>query len=395
MSLLNHPGLAASMARLGTETAFSVFAKAKDLERSGRSIIHLEIGEPDFDTPANIVQAGKRALDDGYTHYGPSAGLPELREAIANEVSVSREIAVSPEHVVVTPGGKPIMYFTITALCGPGDEVLYPDPGFPIYESVIDFVGATPIPLSLRAENQFRLDLQELKDKISPRTKMVILNSPQNPTGGVLTPDDIRAIAELVVDRDLYVLSDEIYSRIMYGDVDHFSIAAVPGMQDKTIILDGFSKTYAMTGWRMGYGIMHQELAKAVAQLQTNCTSCTASFIQIAGIEALTGPQDAPNAMVDEFKMRRDLIVDGLNTIEGVSCQRPAGAFYVFPQLSGFPISTSEIADLLLDEAGVAVLSGTAFGTVGKDSLRLSYANSPKNIVAALERMGATLNRLR
>ncbi len=395
MALLTHPDLAAPMERLGTETAFSVLAKAKELERAGRHIIHLEIGEPDFDTPANIIQAGKRALDDGYTHYGPSVGLPELRQAIANDVSMSRGIDVSPEQIVVTPGGKPIMYFAITALCGPGDEVLYPDPGFPIYESVINFVGATPIALELRPENQFRLDLQELADKLSTRTKLLILNSPQNPTGGVLTPGDIRAVAELVVDRGLYVLSDEIYSRIMYGDVDHFSIAAVAGMRDRTIILDGFSKTYAMTGWRMGYGVMHPELAAAVGQLQTNCTSCTASFIQIAGIEALTGPQDAANAMVAEFKARRDLIVDGLNAIEGVSCQRPAGAFYVFPQLSGFALSTAEIADRLLDEAGVAVLSGTAFGTVGADSLRLSYANSRENIGVALERMGAALSRMR
>jgi aspartate/methionine/tyrosine aminotransferase len=383
------------MGRLGTETAFSVLAKAKELERQGRDIVHLEIGEPDFDTPANIIDAAKRALDAGYTHYGPSPGLPELREVIARHIADTRGIDVGPENVVVTPGGKPIMYFGITALCGPGDEVLYPDPGFPIYQSVIEFVGATPVPLALRPENEFRLDLDELNDKLTPRTKLLILNSPQNPTGGVLTPDDIRAIAGLVADRDIYVLSDEIYGRIMYGEVEHASIAAVDGMQDNTIILDGFSKTYAMTGWRIGYGVMHPELVEALAQLQTNVTSCTAAFTQMAGIEALTGPQDAVGAMVAEFKARRDLIVDGLNAIEGVSCRRPAGAFYVFPQLEGFRLSTGEIADLLLQEAGVAVLAGTAFGAVGTDSIRLSYANSQENLHKALDRMGELLPTLR
>ena len=395
MALLSHSRLAPAMGRLGTETAFSVLAKAKELERQGRDIVHLEIGEPDFDTPANIIDAAKRALDAGYTHYGPSPGLPELREVIARHIADTRGIDVGPENVVVTPGGKPIMYFGITALCGPGDEVLYPDPGFPIYQSVIEFVGATPVPLALRPENEFRLDLDELNDKLTPRTKLLILNSPQNPTGGVLTPDDIRAIAGLVADRDIYVLSDEIYGRIMYGEVEHASIAAVDGMQDNTIILDGFSKTYAMTGWRIGYGVMHPELVEALAQLQTNVTSCTAAFTQMAGIEALTGPQDAVGAMVAEFKARRDLIVDGLNAIEGVSCRRPAGAFYVFPQLEGFRLSTGEIADLLLQEAGVAVLAGTAFGAVGTDSIRLSYANSQENLHKALDRMGELLPTLR
>ncbi len=395
MALLSHSRLAPAMGRLGTETAFSVLAKAKELERQGRDIVHLEIGEPDFDTPGNIIDAAKRALDAGFTHYGPSPGLPELREVIARHIADTRGIEVGPENVVVTPGGKPIMYFGITALCGPGDEVLYPDPGFPIYESVIEFVGATPVPLALRAENDFRLDLDELNAKLTPRTKLLILNSPQNPTGGVLTPDDIRAIADLVADRDIYVLSDEIYGRIMYGEVAHASIAAVDGMQDNTIILDGFSKTYAMTGWRIGYGVMHPELAEALAQLQTNVTSCTAAFTQMAGIEALTGPQDAVDSMVAEFKARRDLIVDGLNAIEGVSCRRPAGAFYVFPQLEGFRLSTNEIADLLLQEAGVAVLAGSAFGQVGTDSIRLSYANSQENLRKALDRMGEMLPTLR
>ena len=391
MTTLPHLDLAGAMSRLGTETAFSVLARAKALEREGRDIIHLEIGEPDFDTPANIIAAAKRALDDGFTHYVPSAGVPEAREAIAADVAASRGIDVTPNQVVITPGAKPIMYFGITALCGPGDEALYPDPGFPIYESVIRFVGATPVPLALRPENQFRLDLDELKAKLSDRTKLLILNSPQNPTGGVLPPEDIAAIADLVADRPLYVLSDEIYGRIMYGEVEHASIAACPGMADKTLILDGFSKTYAMTGWRLGYGVMNPGLAEAVAQLQTNCTSCTAAFIQMAGVEALTGPQDAVDGFVAEFQRRRDVIVDGLNSLEGVDCQRPAGAFYVFPQLSGFRISTDAIADRLLNEAGVAVLAGTAFGTVGADSLRLSFANSVENLERAVKRMRPVL----
>ncbi len=395
MALLTHPDLAPAMARLGTETAFSVLAKAKLLEREGRNIIHLEVGEPDFDTPSNIVEAAKRALDAGYTHYTPSAGVPEVREAIAHHVAASRGIDVGMDNVVVTPGGKPIMFFGITALCGPGDEVLYPDPGFPIYESMINFVGATPVPLELRVENRFCFDLDELASKITPQTKLLIMNSPQNPTGSVMTPDDIRSVAELLVDRDIFVLSDEIYGRIVYGDIEQASIASIPGMQEKTIILDGFSKAYAMTGWRLGYGVMNAELATAVAQLQTNATSSTSQFIQMAGIEALTGPQDAVDAMVAEFRARRDLIVDGLNAIPGVSCLSPAGAFYAFPQLDGFRYSAHEIADRLLDEAGVAVLAGTAFGQAATDSLRLSFANSRENIQSALDRMGETLAQLR
>lgn len=391
MALLTHPDLAPAMGRLGTETAFTVLAQARALESQGREVIHLEIGEPDFDTPQNIIDAAKRALDNGYTHYGPSAGLPELREAIAVQATEARGINIDPAEVVVTPGAKPIMYFAITALCGPGDEVLYPDPGFPIYESVADFVGATPVPLSLRPEREFRLDLDELEDKISDRTKLLILNSPQNPTGGVLEPADIRAIAEIIRDHDIYVLSDEIYGRIMYGEIEHASIAAEPGMRDRTIILDGFSKTYAMTGWRMGYGVMRPDLATALAQLQTNVTSCTASFIQMAGIEALQGPQNAVVAMVDEFKARRDLVVDGLNALPGVTCQRPAGAFYVFPQIEGFGPDVDDVASRLLHEAGVAVLAGSAFGDIGRDSLRLSYANSRENLLQAIDQIGSWL----
>ena len=390
-----YPNLASTMSRLGTETAFSVLARAKELERNGQDVIHLEIGEPDFDTPVNIVEAAKRALDQGFTNYVPSAGILEARESIAQEVSTTRGIQISADQVVITPGAKPIMYFGITALCEPGDEVLYPDPGFPIYESMIRFVGAKPVPLPLRGSNQFRLDVDELEEKLSDRTKLVILNSPQNPTGGMLTPEDIDRIAAVLADRSLYVLSDEIYGRIVYGEVEQTSIASRPDMAEKTIILDGFSKTYAMTGWRLGYGVMNTELAAAIAQLQTNSTSCTAAFVQMAGIEALRGPQDKVAGFVNEFRHRRDVLVDGLNSIEGVDCQRPAGAFYVFPQLHGFRVTADEIATRLLEDAGVAVLSGTAFGKVGSDSLRLSFANSVENLDLAIVRIKALLDQLR
>ena len=395
MSNTRYPQLASTMSRLGTETAFSVLARAKELERAGKNIIHLEIGEPDFDTPRNIVEAAKRALDQGFTNYVPSAGILEARESIAQEVSETRGVPVSADQIVITPGAKPIMYFGITALCEPGDEVLYPDPGFPIYESMIRFVGAKPVPLSLRPENQFRLDIDELASKISDRTKLVIINSPQNPTGGMLTPDDIDRIAALLAKRSLYVLSDEIYGRIIYGETEQTSIVSRPGMAEKTIILDGFSKTYAMTGWRLGYGVMNTELAAAIAQLQTNSTSCTAAFVQMAGIEALTGPQNEVDVFVNEFRHRRNVLVDGLNSIEGIDCQKPAGAFYVFPQLQGFRFSADEIATRLLEDAGVAVLSGTAFGVVGSDSLRLSFANSVENIEQAIDRIKELLDQLR
>ncbi len=395
MSNTRYPQLASTMSRLGTETAFSVLARAKELERAGKNIIHLEIGEPDFDTPRNIVEAAKRALDQGFTSYVPSAGILEARESIAQEVSKTRGVHVSADQVVITPGAKPIMFFGITALCEPGDEVLYPDPGFPIYESMIRFVGAKPVPLSLRAENQFRLDIDELESKISDRTKLVIINSPQNPTGGMLTPDDIDRVAALLAERSVYVLSDEIYGRIVYGETEQTSIVSRPGMAEKTIILDGFSKTYAMTGWRLGYGVMNTELADAIAQLQTNSTSCTAAFVQMAGIAALTGPQNEVDVFVNEFRHRRNVLVDGLNSIEGVDCQKPAGAFYVFPQLQGFRFSADEIATRLLDDAGVAVLSGTAFGAVGSDSLRLSFANSVENLKQAIDRIKELLDQLR
>jgi len=382
------------MRRLGTETAFLVLAKAKALEAQGRSIIHLEIGEPDFDTPGNIKAAATRALDEGYTHYGPAAGLPQLREAIAEETSASRGIKVDASNVVVTPGGKPVMFFALLALINDGDEVIYPNPGFPIYESVINFIGAKAMPIVLREEMGFRFDIDELKRLITPRTRMIVLNSPQNPTGGVLTDEDLREIAWLAVEHDLIVLSDEIYRRIIYDGFQHKSIASLPGMLERTIILDGYSKTFAMTGWRLGYGIMPAELAERMAQLQINSNSCTASFTQIAGIEALRGPQKDVEAMVAEFRRRREVIVDGLNNIPGFRCHRPQGAFYVFPNITGTGRSSRALEDYLLNEAGIAALSGTAFGKHGDGYLRFSYANSVPNIEEALRRIRSAVEKL-
>ncbi len=384
--------LAKCMERLGTETAFKVLAKAKELETQGREIIHLEIGEPDFDTPSNIIEAAVQALWSGYTHYTPAAGIPALRQAIAEHVSRTRGIEVSPDQVVVTPGAKPIMFFTILALVEAGDEVICPNPGFPIYESMICFVGATPVPLQLREENDFRFDADEFRAKVSPRTKLIILNSPQNPTGGVLERMDLEVIAEAAQEYDIMVLSDEIYSRILY-EGEHVSIASLPGMQERTIILDGFSKTYAMTGWRLGYGVMRKDLAAEITNLQINSNSCTAAFTQMAGIEALKGPQDAVDQMVAEFRRRRDVIIEGLNHIPGFRCATPRGAFYAFPNVQGTGISSDELETYLLEEAGVAVLSGTAFGKYGDGYLRLSYANSVENIQKALERIRQALAR--
>ncbi len=380
--------------RLGTETAFEVLVKARALEAEGRDIIHLEIGEPDFDTPSNIKQAAKKALDDGYTHYGPAAGLPQLRSAIAQEVSTSRGISVSPDQVVVTPGAKPIMFFAILACVDEGDEVIYPNPGFPIYESLIEFVNARAVPLVLREEKEFRFDIEDLKGAITRKTRMLIINSPQNPTGGVLAQEDLRQIAELAVRHDLVVLSDEIYGRTVYDGFKHFSIAALPGMQERTIILDGFSKTFAMTGWRLGFGVMPRHVADMVAKLQVNSTSCTASFSQIAGVEALTGPQDEVHKIVEEFRRRRDAIVEGLNCIRGFRCHKPLGAFYVFPNIQGTGKDSRTLADYLLNEVGVACLSGTAFGKYGEGYLRFSYANSLENIRGALRRIDRAVNML-
>ncbi|TKJ29864.1 MAG: aspartate aminotransferase [Chloroflexi bacterium B3_Chlor] len=381
------------MSRLGTETAFEVLARARALEAQGREIIHLEIGEPDFDTPSNIVEAAGTALYEGYTHYCPSAGIPELREAIAECTSETRGIEVRPEQVVVTPGAKPIMFFSILALVEEGDEVLYPNPGFPIYESMINFVGAKPVPLVLEEERGFRFDVSQLEEKVSPRTKMIIMNTPQNPTGGVLTREDLEAIAEVAQKHDLMVLSDEVYERIIY-EGEHVSFLSLPGAQERTILLNGFSKTYAMTGWRLGYGVMPEELAVHISRLMTNSNSCTASFTQWAGIEALRGPQDASYEMVQEFKRRRDVIVPGLNAIEGIRCATPKGAFYVFPNVEGTGMNERDFADYSMEEAGVAVLAGTSFGEHGRGFVRMSYANSVENIKKAVANIEAALSRL-
>jgi aspartate/methionine/tyrosine aminotransferase len=382
------------MAVLGTETAFDVLARAKALERQGKSIIHLEIGEPDFDTPQNIKEAAVKALYSGYTHYVPAAGIPELREAIAEYISKTRKIPVDPEEVVVTPGAKPIIFFAILACVNPGEEVLYPNPGFPIYESVINFVGAKPVPIPLKEENDFRIDHEYVKEKITKKTKMIILNSPENPTGGVMTKDDLKLIVDCIANRDdIIILSDEIYSRIIY-EGSHESIASFPGMKEKTIILDGFSKTYAMTGWRLGYGVMRRDLAEKITQLMINSNSCTCAFVQVAGIEALKGPQDFVNQMVTEFRKRREIIVERLNRIKGVACRRPKGAFYVFPNITGTGMRSKELSDYLLNEAGVAVLPGTSFGKYGEGYLRISFANSVENIEEALNRMERVLNKL-
>jgi aspartate/methionine/tyrosine aminotransferase len=378
--------LAKRMSRLGTETAFEVLVRAKALERQGRDIVHLEIGEPDFDTPSNIVNAAVDALQHGWTHYGPSAGLPDLRETIAQYVSDTHRVKASSDEVVVVPGGKPIIFYTLLALAEPGDEVIYPNPGFPIYESMINFVGATPVPIQLREDLQFRLDVNELKSLISNKTKLIILNSPQNPTGGVLGRQDIKEIAEVIGDRDIMVLSDEIYSRLLF-EGDHHSIMSLPDWKDRTILLDGFSKTYAMTGWRMGYGVMRVDLAQHISRLMTNSNSCTASFTQVAGIEAIKGDQSSVDRMNKEFMCRRDAFYERINQIKGFSCLKPKGAFYMFPniQKTGWP--SKKLADALLDQAGVAALSGTAFGAFGEGYLRFSIANSMENINKALDRV--------
>jgi len=379
------------METLGTETAFEVLAKAKALEKQGRDIVHLEIGEPDFDTPKNIKEAAMKALNAGYTHYVPSAGIPEFRETIAEYISKTRNIKAEADEVVVTPGAKPIMFFAILACANPGEEVMYPNPGFPIYESVINFANAKPVPLPLKEENEFRLDLEDFKKKVTKKTKMIILNSPENPTGGVLTREDLKAIADCISDRnDVLVLSDEIYSRIIY-EGGHESIASLPGMKEKTIILDGFSKTYAMTGWRLGYGVMRKDIAQKIAQLMTNSNSCTCAFIQMAGIEALKGPQTEPERMDAEFKKRREVIVSGLNKIEGITCKKPRGAFYVFPNITGTGMDCRKLGDYLLNKAGVAVLPGTSFGKYGEGYLRLSFANSIENLKKALDRIDEAL----
>jgi len=381
------------MERLGTETAFEVLGRARALEAQGRKIIHLEIGEPDFDTPLFIREAAIKAMANSRTHYTPAAGIPELRQAVCEEVKRRRGVTVHPENVVVTPGAKPIIYFPITALIEEGDEVIYPNPGFPIYESVIEFVGGKAVPLHLKEEKEFRFDLNELESLITPRTRMIIINSPHNPTGGILTLDDVRAIAAIARSQNIVILADEVYKNIVY-EHEHASILSEPDMLDRTILLDGFSKTYAMTGWRLGFGVMPAPLAEKVEQLMINSNSCTATFVQDAGVAALRGPQDEIDAFVREFRRRRDIMVNGLNQIKGVRCLKPGGAFYCFPNISRLPLSSKQLADLLLNEAGVAVLSGTAFGKYGEGYLRLSYANSIENIQEALRKMKKAIESL-
>jgi aspartate/methionine/tyrosine aminotransferase len=378
------------MNHLGTETAFEVFARAKALEAKGKDIVHLEIGEPDFDTPRNIVDAALTAIGKGFTHYGPSAGLPEARAAFAEYVSRTRGVSVDPQQVVITPGAKPIIFFTALALLDPGDEVIYPDPGFPIYESMAQYIGAKRVPLPLKEENNFAFDPDQLESLITKKTRLVITNSPHNPTGAVLPRETVARLAELAVKHDFYVLSDEIYSRIIYDGEKNYTPYAYPGMPERTIILDGHSKTYAMTGWRLGYGVFPKEMAARVAKLQTNSTSCTCSFTQLAGMEALTGPQDSVDSMVKEFKTRRDLVVDGLGKIKGFRCHRPSGAFYVFPNITETGRTSKEMENYLMEEAGVAVLAGTSFGPQGEGFVRLSYANSQANLKKAIERIGAS-----
>ena len=382
--------LSQRMARLGTETAFEVLVRARALEAQGRNVVHLEIGEPDFDTPAPITEAAIEALRGGATHYGPSAGLPELREAVAQDSTRRRGVRATPEMVVVTPGAKPILFFVILALVDDGDEVLYPNPGFPIYESMIRYIGGIPVPVRLLEEKAFTLDVGQLCDRVGPKTRLIILNYPHNPTGGIIPESGLRAIAEVAAKYHVPVLSDEIYSRILY-DTEHKSIASMPGMESLAIVLDGFSKTYAMTGWRLGYGIMPAPMAQVVAKLQTNATSCTATFSQLAAVQALRGDQSSVEAMVAEFRRRRDAIVDGLRAIPGFTCARPKGAFYVFPNITRTGYGSKVLADKLLDQAGVACLSGTAFGEFGEGHLRFSYANSMENIQEALRRIASVV----
>ena len=388
--------LAERMQRIEIESAFDVLAKARALEAQGRSVIHLEIGEPDFPSPTHVIEAAKRALDEGWTHYGPPQGLPELRDAIAAYVSRTRGIMVDGRHVCVVPGGKPIIFFPMLALLEPGDEVIYPDPGFPIYRSMIQFLGANPVPVPLVEERGFSFDLDILRSSLSAKTKLLILNSPENPTGGVIPPEDLREIAAMVQQRDLIVLSDEIYSRIYYTPEPPASIASLPGMLEKTIILDGFSKTYAMTGWRLGYGVMPDWLVEAVNKLMVNSNSCAASFTQRSAIEALNGPQTDVEHMVEQFRHRRDAFCAALNDIPGFRCLPPAGAFYAFANVKATGIASKDLADLLLEEAGVACLNGASFGAHGEGYLRFSFANSIENLLEAAHRIKAVLakNRL-
>lgn len=378
--------LARRMSRLGTETAFEVLAKARVLEAEGMEVIHLEIGEPDFETPSNVIEAGSHALKNGFTHYNPSPGFNDLRDRIAQEISSTRGISVAGDNVVVTPGGKPIMFFVIMALVDQGDEVLYPNPGFPIYESMIKFVGGVPVPMRLHESRDFGIDMDEVSSQITDRTTLMIVNSPNNPCGSIINDEDLKKLADLAIEHDLTVLTDEIYSRFLY-EGEHHSIASFPGMRERSIILDGFSKTYAMTGWRIGYGVMPLEIVEPISKLVTNSVSCTASFTQMAALEALNGSQDKSYEMVAEFKNRRDIIVAGLNDVPGIRCAMPAGAFYVFPNIEGTGMTSQRFADELLTEAGVACLAGESFGMYGSGHARFSFANSMENIEMALDRI--------
>lgn len=380
---------------LGTEKAFEVLSRCRALQAEGKEIIHMQIGEPDFDTPSNIVEAGISALKGGYTHYVANSGMPEVKDAIVDYCKKYKNIDTKREEVVVVPGGKPTMLFSILALVEEGDEVIYPNPGYPIYESLIRFVGGIPVPMPLVEKNDFRVDIEDFKSKINEKTKMVIINSPANPTGGILTEEDIRSIADAIRGKGIFVLSDEIYARVIYDGPKPVSIATMPGMKDYTIILDGFSKTFAMTGWRLGFGIMHEEIAKKVDRLIANSTSNTAAFTQLAGKEALEGPQDSVDKMIEEFRARRDYIVDRLNSIEGISCKKPQGAFYVFPNITETGLKSEELAEYLLNEAGVAVLDGFSFGSYGEGHVRLSYATSMENIRLALDKIEGAVKKLK
>jgi aspartate/methionine/tyrosine aminotransferase len=381
------------MNQLGTESAFVVLAKAKAMEAQGKDMVHLEIGEPDFPTPRHIIEAAHQALLEGKTHYTPSPGIPELRQAIAQETSSVRGINANPENVVVMPGAKPVIFFGLLAVANPGDEVMYPNPGFPVYESMINFVGAKPVPIPLREDRQFSFDIDEFRSKVTDKTKMIILNYPHNPTGGSLSKEDLSEVAKICMERKILVMADEVYRRIIY-EGEFFSIASIPGMMEHTIILDGFSKTYAMTGWRLGYGVFPDELVEPITRLMTNSVSCTAQYAQYACIAALQGPQEETYKMVDEFHRRRDFIVNGINQIPGMRCLLPPGAFYVFPNIEETGMTGDEFGDRMLDY-GAATLSGTAFGEYGEGFVRFSYANSIENLGKALERIEYGLGQIK
>tara|TARA_Y100000817_G_scaffold143250_1_gene112265 strand:- start:283 stop:1449 length:1167 start_codon:yes stop_codon:yes gene_type:complete len=386
--------LSSRQKRLGTETAFETLAKAKKLEAQGKNVIHLEIGEPDFDSPKHVVTAAKKALDEGFTHYGPSAGQPELREAIAVHQGEVNGYKISSDRVIVTPGAKPVMFFSILALIERGDEVIYPNPGFPIYESMINYVGGTAVPMKLEESKNFNANIDDLKKLINDKTKMIIINTPNNPCGSVTQIEDLEQIAKIAVENDIIVLSDEIY-KDMYYQGEHYSISKFKGMKERTIILDGFSKSYAMTGWRLGYGIFPEFMIDDITKLMTNSVSCTSVFSQMAAIAALEGPKDFTLNMMEKFKIRRDIVVDGLNSIDGINCKTPLGAFYAFPNISGTGLSSSDFADIALDNYGVALLSGTAFGNYGDNYIRISFANSDDNLREAIDRLNRMITELK